>query len=190
MIKKVIFSLLIVVDMLFGFNNIDLNVNTDTLEVSTQYDLREIYNLSEDASYLGTISYLSNEAGDSTNRMASLGFHIKSPYFNDSNFSFGFGCKFLWMYSLERNFLALPLTLFVDYEVNEDILFNVIYGYAPKVLALSDSKTLHDLKIKINYKIIDQGYIYMGARYVRSTYVDDSYFTFDSNFFLGFTILF
>ena len=156
MIKKVIASVVLSSSLLLASNSVELNVNNDTLEVLGEYNLNEVYNLSNDANYNFTVSYINSQKPDS-NKIMAAGLKIVNPYINDIGVSIGFGAKLVWADNYTDSFMAIPLNLFVNYELNENISFNGNFSYSPSILSFSDAEKYQEFQIKANYKVIDNG---------------------------------
>ena len=80
--------------------------------------------------------------------------------------------------------------MITKYELNEDISFNTNFSYSPKILSLSDAQKYQEFQIKANYKVIDNGFIYIGKRDIKTDYSDGVSIKVDDNVFFGFKVLF
>jgi len=194
MIKKTIIALGLSASALFATNNIQLNINSNTLELYGEYSLNKTYNLSSDAGYSFSLSYLGSEKtalnSQSTDRQINLGLKIMNPYINDYGFSFGLGVNFVWVNNSSDSFIAIPLGVYGQYELNDNISFNSSLSYAPKVLAFSDAKTYTSFDFKANYRIIDNGHVYIGIRDIKTKYSNNEKLEFDDSIFFGYKVKF
>ena len=195
--KKILAGSLVATSLLFGANNsAEININNDTLELVGEYILNDSYELNDDSNYFFTISYLGSEDQESalTNKknqkLATAGFKIVNPYIDDRGLSLGFGIKAVWADNYEKDFLATPLELFAKYEINEQLSLDVGVAYSPKVLTHSDGTSYKDGKLKVNYKVIDNGYVYLGARTIKTEYKDNAEIEFDDSLFFGYKVQF
>lgn len=195
--KKILVGSLIATSLLFGNgNSAEININNNTLELVGEYILNNSYDVSDEANYYFTISYLGSEDQQTTSttvtnqKLATAGLKIMNPYIDDKGFSLGIGIKAVWADNHTQDFVATPLEVFAKYEINEQLSLDMNIGYSPKVLTHSDGTTYKDGKVKINYKIIDNGYVYLGARKIKTTYKDNSEIEFDDSMFFGYKVQF
>ena len=189
MIKKILAGMLLSSSLLMASNSVELNVNNDTLEVLGEYNLNEVYNLSNDANYNFTLSYINSQKSDS-NKIVSAGLKILNPYINDIGLSVGFGAKLLWADNYTESFMAVPLNIFVKYEFNENINFNGNFSYSPSILSFSSADKYQEFQIKANYKVIDNGLIYIGKRDIKTDYTNGVSIKMDDSVFFGFKVIF
>jgi len=191
MIKKIIAGMLITASILNATNSIELNVNDKTLEVSGEYSLNNIYQLNDDAKYGFTLSYLASER-DSTNtdKLVSAGLKIMNPYINDNGASFGMGIEVVWADNTNNSFMTIPLNVFAKFELNEKVHFNAAAAYAPKILSFADANGYTAVNLKVNYKVLDNGYAYIGKRYIQTKYDNNNDTELDDSFFFGYKVLF
>ena len=194
MIKKTILGLAITASSLLASSNAQLNINNNTLELIGEYNLNNTYNLSSDANYNFVVSYLGSEktaiSTRSTDRQVSAGFKMMNPYINDFGFSFGLGIDLVWVNNSSKSFFAVPLSVHGKYELNEQVSFDGFVKYSPSVLSFADAKKYTHANIKANYKIIDNGYVYLGTRMIKTTYSNDTILDFDRNIFFGYKVIF
>jgi len=192
--KKIIAGSLIASSLLWGSNSIELNINNNTLELGADYSLNSSYMLNDDSNYFLTVKYLGSEeenSNKSTQRLLSVGLKVINPYIDDHGFSLGLGMKTVVAdnYSSE-SFIATPLELFATYNVNEQLSIETQVGYAPKILTFLDGNTYKDAMLKVNYRIIDNGYVYVGGRKIKTEYEDIGTIEYDDSVFFGYKITF
>ena len=194
MIKKTILGLAITTASLFATNSAQLNINSNTLELIGEYNLNNTYNLNSDANYNFVVSYLGSEktaiSTRSTDRLVNTGFKMMNPYINDYGFSFGLGIDLVWANNSSKSFFAVPLSVHGKYELNEQISFDGFFKYSPSILSFSDAKKYTQANITANYKIIDNGYVYLGTRMIKTTYTNNITLDFDKNMFFGYKVIF
>ncbi len=194
MIKKSILSLAALVSIVTANNQMEINLNNDTLEVAGKFYLNNKYNVSNDANYYFTASYLKSEVVESVDQsLLSIGLNIINPFTSDRGLSFGLGLKTVYVdiSSINKTFVAIPLGLFAKYEHNDALSFDVELGYAPKTLSFSDAEKYADLKMRVNYKILDNGYVFVGARKIEATYTNIvKPAEYDDNVFFGYKVQF
>ena len=194
--KKILAGSLVATSLLFGANSAEININNNTLELVGEYILNGSYNVSDEANYYFTVGYLSSEDQKSTattvtnQKLATVGLKIMNPYIDDRGLSLGIGIKTVWADNYTKDFLATPLELFAKYEINEQLSLDTSIAYSPKVLTHSDGDTYKDWNLKANYKVIDNGYAYIGARSIKTTYKDSAEIEFDDSMFFGYKVQF
>jgi len=194
MIKKIIASLAISTCILSANNTAEINVNNNTLGLEIDYGINELYDLDNNSIYSLSLSYLSSEdtkGTESTDRILNLGFKIMNPYTNDSGFSLGLGINTVWVNNYSKTFFAIPLSIFADYSISDKLSLNTNLSYSPKILSYSGAENYQELTSKLNYKVIDNGFIYVGYRNIKTTYenVKES-IKFDDSIYLGYKVKF
>jgi len=193
MIKKILTSIVASATILSAVNTVEINVNNNTLGLKGEYGINEIYNLSNDAKYYLTVEYLSSEktaATESTDRIFNFGFKMMNPYINDYGVSFGMGMNAIFVNNYTDTFAATPLSVFADYAINEDFSLDGIFSYSPKILSYSSADNYTELTLKLNYKVIDNGYAYIGYRDISTSYENGVDLDFDNSLFFGYKIKF
>ncbi len=192
MLKKIIMGSLVASSVAFGSGAADININDNTLEVGMEYNLNGSYRLNENSNYLLSASYLRSEEDSSTNTqtLTTVGLKVMNPYVDDYGFSLGLGIKGVMADNSPKTFVAAPLGIFASYMVNEQIHLDGEYNYAPKVLAFSDGETYKEWKLKANYKVIDNGFVYVGGRGITTEYTGGTEYTYDRTAFFGFNVQF
>jgi hypothetical protein len=191
--KKIISSLIVASGLLFANNQVELNINSNTLEAVGDIYLNDTYNVSNDANYYITASYLGSEKHNDTTKIISGGLKIMSPFSNDNGLAFGLGINAVFADDIsDKTFMAVPLTFYTKYEFDEYIFFNLKYGYAPKTLSFADANRYKDFKITANYKVLDNGYVFLGKRDIRTSYSSNSIadVKYDTDIFFGFKVEF
>ena len=94
MLKRTVLSLVATATILSANNQAELNINGDTMEISGDFYLNDSYNVSEDANYYFTASYLDSEVSSSQDQtVLSAGLSIVSQFIDDNGFSFGLSIK-------------------------------------------------------------------------------------------------
>lgn len=190
--KKIIIGSLLSTMMLYSSNNFELNVNNDTLEVNTDIYLNNHYNVSNGSNYFLTLSYLNTkeENNQPSQELSTVGFKVTNPYVNDFGLSLGLGMKTVYTTADDRVLTAAPISLFVRYELNQLVYFNLDGSYSPRVLTFLDGENYYDIKFKVNYKILNDGYIFAGARDIVASYTDNQDVKYDRSLFFGFQVRF
>jgi len=193
MIKKIITSLVLGTSILSATNMAQINVNNNTLGLKGEYEINELYDLSNDAKYSVTLEYLSSEdtaANENTDRIINLGLKIMNPYINDYGVSFGMGMNAIWVNNYSKTFIATPLSVFADYAISEEFTVDASFSYSPKILSYSDATNYREFTTKLNYKVIDNGFAYLGYRDIKTKYDDDKSLKFDNSLFFGYKVQF
>lgn len=194
MLKKIVLGSLVASSVAFGSGAAEINVNDETLQVGFEYNLGGSYQLNDNSNYFVTASYLRSEDGNTavqeTQSLTTLGLKIMNPYVDDYGFSFGLGVKGVSADNSSQTFLAAPLNLFASYMINEQIHLDAEFGYAPKVLTFSDGETYKEWNAKANYKVIDNGFAYLGMRDIDTKYTNGTKISYDDTIFFGFKVQF
>ena len=189
--KRILLSSIVASTLLFASNSVQININNDTLELGTEIYLNDKYNVNNSSNYYFTANYLRNEGtdGESTVSLSTAGFKILNPYTDDNGVSFGLGIKTVYADVDNKLFLALPLSVYGKYELDERIYFDVEFSYAPRVLSFSDAQKYQDIKFKANYKVLEDGYAFIGYRNIKTTY-DVFTLEYDKELFVGYEVKF
>jgi len=190
--KKIIVGSLIASSLVYGINNVDLNVNNNTFEVSGDFSLNEAYELSNDSNYYLTVGFLNSEdkSAITSEKLASVGFKMLNPYIDDYGFRFGLGIKAVWADNSKEDFVSIPVQLFASYQIDEKISVDTDIAYAPRVLSFLKAQKFTSGKIKLNYKIMDNGFLYIGERTISTKYENDTTIKYDNSLFVGYQVQF
>ena len=190
--NKIIAGSLIASSLVFGTSNVDLSVNNNTLEISGDFSLNEAYELNNDSNYYLTVAFLNSEdkSAITSERLASIGFKMLNPYMDDYGFRFGLGIKAVWVDNSKEDFAAIPVQLFASYQIGEKISVDTNIAYAPRVLSFFKAQKFTSGKIKLNYKIIDNGFLYIGGRTISTKYENETTIKYDNSLFVGYKVQF
>jgi hypothetical protein len=189
MIKQIIAGIIISSSLLLGSSSVELNINDNILEVLSDYSLNDVYNMSNNANYNLTLSYLKSQKDD-LNTIIATGLKIQSPYVDELGLNIGFGVKLVFADNYNDSFKAIPFNIFIDYEINNNINLNINFSYSPKILSFSNANKYQEIQIKANYEVIDNGFLYIGKRDITTDYTDGTSIKFDDDIFFGFKVLF
>ncbi|MGB3750875.1 MAG: YfaZ family outer membrane protein [Arcobacteraceae bacterium] len=190
--KKIILGSLVTGSLLLANNSAQVNVNKDTLELAADIYLNKYYNTNNSSNYYITAGYLRTE-GEKNNddqSLTSVGFKLINPMTNNYGISLGMGIKTVYTTHEAESFLAMPLTLNGRIEFNEMIYFDANVSYSPRVLSFMDAESYRDIQARINYKVLADGYIYLGGRNIETEYENNTRVKFDTSAFVGFEIRF
>ena len=191
--KRILVGSLIATSLLFAVDSAEININNNTLEIAGEYSLNDTYALNDDSNYFFTISYMSSEQATGTTskpKLTTAGFKIMNPYIDDRGLSLGLGIKGVWADNYNKSFVATPLTAFAKYEINELVTLDLSVGYAPKILTYSEGDKYATTNLKANFKVIDNGYTYLGLRSIKTDYKDGTSIKFDDSVFFGYKVQF
>lgn len=180
-----------ILGVMYGNNSAQINVNNNTLELVGDIGINEVISSNSSSNYYLTISYLitDNDSEDSQ-RLTTAGVKILNPYVDNYGLSLGLGIKNVYTSQSDLNLNAVALGMFIRYELNQIVYFNLEGSYAPKVLTFMDGENYRDLKFKVNYKILEDGYIYLGTRSINIKYENNSDIKFDTSAFVGYEFRF
>ena len=190
MLKKVFVGMCVASSLMFAQNEFDINVNNDTLEVGANIYMNDFYMLDDSSKYYLGASYLgSEEDNQNTQNVMSINFKVMNSMSDNYGFSLGMGIKAVYADNGYNSFTAIPLGLFLKYEFNDRLHFDGEIHYAPNILSFSDADNYKDTRVKANFKVVENGYAYVGARRMSSDYkgIDVE---FDKAVFAGFKFLF
>jgi hypothetical protein len=189
--KKILIGSFIASSILMGSNSIQVNINSDTVEVSADMYLNNYYNLNENSNYYFTADHLRTEENNlEIQSLSSAGFKVLNPYTDNNGISIGLGMKAVYSGQMNKSFFAIPLTVFGKIEISEVIYVNAELSYAPKVLSFTDGETYQDMKAQVNYKVLADGYIFVGARNIQTEYKNGIIKKYDNSAFLGLEVRF
>ena len=189
--KKILVGSLIATTFLLGNNSVEVNINNDTVEIEADVYLNKYYDVSNDSNYYLTVGHLRTEKDNSiTQSLTSAGLKVLNPFTDDNGISFGLGMKSVYTNQLTKTFFALPLSVYGKVEFSELIYLDAEISYAPKVLSFGDAESYIDMKAKVNYKVLENGYIFVGARNIETKYDNDTSAKFDTTAFAGLEIRF
>jgi hypothetical protein len=189
--KKILMGSLIASTLLLANNSVQVNVNNDTVEFGADLYLNDYYDVNNNSNYFFTINHLRTENSNGpTQSLSSAGIKLVNPMTDDNGISFGLGIKSVYTNQISQTFFAVPLTLNGRIELSEVIYIDAEASYAPKVLSFSDADRYTDMKARINYKVLSNGYVYVGGRYIKTEYENGMEKSYDSTAFLGFEVKF
>ncbi|PIF04284.1 MAG: hypothetical protein CSA86_02910 [Arcobacter sp.] len=185
--KKFLISSVVASSVLFGNNVVEINVNKDTLKVGADLYLNRYYNVNNSSNYYVTFDYLRKEEEDKeAQSIKSMGLKMINPYTDDHGLSLGLGIKSVYTDVIDsKTFVALPLTMHGRLEINEVIYLDIDVSYSPKVLSFSDANRYTDMQFRANYRVLTNGYVFVGARRIDTKYEDIDETKFDSSVFFG-----
>ena len=190
--KRILLSSVIASTLLFASNSAQININNDTVEVGGEIYLNDHYSVNNSSNYYFMMNYLSTEGydGHSSQSLISSGFKVLNPYTDDNGVSLGIGIKMAYSNNNDNLFFATPLVVFGKYELDERIYFDAEFAYAPRVLSFEDAQKYSDLKFKANYKVLEDGYAFIGYRNIKSEYENGMEITYDESIFVGYEVKF
>jgi len=189
MIKKCI-SAMFISTSLFA-SSVGININSDTVEFNGEYNIKNGGEYAQDTDYIIHGSFLRSKDKANTEKLYTLGAKVINPYLSESGLSFGLGMKLAYADNLEgKDFTAFPLELFGSYHFNEKFLLDLNLAYAPEVLAIQDALSYKESTLKVSYQLLENGYIYIGARAVKTEYENIGTIKYDDNLFFGYKVKF
>jgi hypothetical protein len=171
----------------------EINVNNNTLQVSAEYDLSNKFELNPNSNYLMNVSFLKSNQNDlpkNTQTLTSLGGKILNKNIEGTKLNLGLGIKAVMVDNSEDDFIAMPLSVFASYSFSDKITLDAEVNYAPSVISFLDAETYSENIAKLNYKIIDNGMIYIGARDIETKYDNGNRIPFDHTMFFGYKVSF
>lgn len=189
--KKILIGSLIASSILLGNNGVEINVNDDTLEVKADLYLNDYYDVSNESNYYFTLGHLRTENDlNESDSLTTAGLKVLNPFTDDNGISIGLGIKSVYTNQLSKTFFAVPLSVYAKIELSEVLYIDGELSYAPSVLALSDADSYKGMKARVNYKVLENGYAFIGARSIETKYTNGVTSKFDSTVFVGFEVRF
>jgi hypothetical protein len=173
-------------------SSVQVNINNDTLEVKSDVYLNNHYNVNDSSDYYFTIGYLGTASDKTTSsqKITSMGLKVLNPYTDDNGISLGIGMKVVYTKQNDKMFTSIPLCAYAKFELNELIYFDLEVAYAPRVLSFSDAEGYKDARFKANYKVLENGYVYIGTRDIITKYEDGNEIRYDTSAFVGYEVKF
>lgn len=192
LIKKFLYSTVLTTSMLFANSSAEININNDTLEIGSSFLINNIIDSQSEGNIYFGLSYLRTKADNNEENEDLLTGSLKvlNPYVDSYGFSIGMGIKTVLTSQYSQSFNAIPLSLYLKYEMNELIYFDLEGSYAPRVLSFMDAETYHDARLRLNYKVLDGGYIYLGLREITAKYENNQKIKYDNSAFFGYEFRF
>ena len=190
--KKILLSSVVASTLLFASNSAQININNDTVEVGGEIYLNDHYNVNNSSNYYFIANFLNTEGydGKSTQSLTTAGFKVLNPYTDDNGVSLGIGIKSVYSNDYDNIFFSTPLAVFAKNELDERIYFDAEFSYAPRVLSFSDAEAYKDLKFKANYKVLEDGYVFVGFRNIETEYESGLTIKYDESVFVGYEVKF
>ena len=189
--KKILMGSLLASSLLLANSGLEVNINSDTLEVEADIYLNKHYDVSNDSNYYFTFGHLRTESDTTeTQSLTTAVFKVINPYTDDNGISIGLGMKSVYTNQMAKTFFALPLSVYTRVEMSEVMYVDAEMSYAPRVLSFSAAHTYTEIKGKFNYKVLSDGYVFVGARSIKAKYDSGKVSKFDNSAFLGFEVRF
>jgi lipopolysaccharide assembly outer membrane protein LptD (OstA) len=192
-INKIILGSIITSSIAYATSSVELNVNNNTLELEAKLDIKDKFQLNNDSNYNFIISALTTKENNGIQDSSSLytaGLEIVNPYVSNNGLSFGLGVKVVYADNSDTTFTAIPLTVFAKYEVNEKFFVDANVAYAPSILTFSNAERYSDYKIKANYNVMSNAYVFLGLRQITTEYEKLGKLKYDDSIFIGYKIQF
>lgn len=192
MIKKVIAGLCLSTSLMFAQSEANININDNSLEVGFDAYMNYFYELDNSSKYYLGANYITTENElDKDARYLALNFRLENNSTYDENYGFGIGIKAVSVDDgISADFAAIALGVHGKYIINELVSVEGSYYYAPKILSFFDASRLNMAEVTLNYKIVNNAKIYIGARKIITGYDGSSSIDFDKSAFVGFKFLF
>lgn len=190
--KKIIVSLGLLVSTMFANNQFEININNETIELGTSFDLRGNMNLPSSSAYTLDIRYLRTEEaqrGETSHHLANIGFKVVEPVSNNYGTVLGLGMDALYSDSGSDLFLAIPFTLYGRYDATNKLFIDANIKYAPKILSFNDAKSYGEIRATINFAMTTNAIVYAGGRYIDAKFKDYEV-NYDETAFAGFKFVF
>ena len=141
--------------------------------------------------YLG-MNHLRSEVSDNKyNGLTSVNFRLMNDNFDEEKFSFGMGFRLTHVSNdIDETFVVMPIGVHGRYNLSSKLSLNTNIYYSPEALSFFDAKKLISYDIDVNYKIINNGFIYVGSRKIDTQYDNGADIEFNKSVYFGFKFLF
>lgn len=190
MLKKVLFGSIVASSLLMAQSEVDVNVNGNTYEIGGNAYLNNFYYLNDNSKYYFGVHFLGTDENDELKqKLIAADIKVMNAFSNEYGLSFGLGMKGVYTDSKKANMLAVGLGAFAKYAYNENLFVDASYHYAPQVLSYMDGDRYREFRSTINYAVVQNGYIYTGARVIKADF-KDHVVDFDKSAFVGFRFTF
>jgi hypothetical protein len=195
MLKKAFFVLAVVFGVSFANaqSQFDLDVNSNSFEFGLGIYLNDYYMLDDSSKYYGQFNYLVNEyTFKATRTVISAGLKVMNSMPNSDGLLIGVGADITMADNddnVPEEVMALPIGIYLDYDINEMLYLSGSINYAPRVLTFLDGKTYSKHELVLSYRALANGDLYIGTRSVKVDSVSNSY-KINDDFFFGFRVLF
>lgn len=171
MLKKVIITILISLSSLSAYHTVDINMNSDELETGVHLDLAQFSNSFSINRYFVGLDYLyvesEEDSSDETDYLLSLDFMMKNRLAKVSAITFGLGAKILSTKVGERDVVAIPLGIYMNFALpinSLPISLSAQFYYSPKPLTFNDGDKYFEQRYELIFEVIKMGEIFIGYR--------------------------
>jgi len=169
--RKIVFIILILLSSLSAYHTVAVNINSDELEVETNFDLAQFSKKFSINRYFAGADYLyvEKDSGQSTEKeyLFSLNFMMKNRLRKAQAITFGLGGKFLSTKVKDRDAMAVPLGLYMNFAIPFKyipISLSTQFFYSPKPLTFGDGVKYFEQRYELIFEIIKMGEIFIGYR--------------------------
>jgi hypothetical protein len=190
--KKVILGLGLIISTVFGGNQFEINLNSDTMELGASFDLKNNFNLPSDSNYSLDFRFLRTEEvelGEDSHHILNMGFKVIDSVSDVNGAAFGLGMDVLFTDTDTDSFFAIPFAVFGSYTINSKFFVDASVKYSPSILSFSSAESYKELKATANYSITSNASAYVGTRWIKAKY-DNYELNFDKSVFAGFKFQF
>lgn len=189
MLKKILLGTILVSSFAFAQNEIEVNINEDSYEVSVDAYLNDYYMLNENSKYFMGFKLLGVDSDSrESKKLWSMDAKVMNQSTNGYGFNFGLGFKGL-IADANKDLSAIAFGVFVQYAFDDALNLNASYHYAPEVLTFSDDKTFKEARVSLDYELVNNGFITLGYRDIETKF-DDVTLNFDDCAYAGFKFKF
>lgn len=94
---------------------------------------------------------------------------------------------------IDKDFITTPFALYGNLQFSNRLSLDAKYAYSPEILTHGDGTKYSDFKLKVNFRLIDNGYVFIGQRVIKATYEasgGDFVAKLDNDVFAGFRLIF
>jgi hypothetical protein len=189
MAKKILLIICLVISS-FAMNSAEININNEDLELGAKIDMANISNrVDSDIMYLGADYLYTNK--DKNIKLYPF-YELNFLMMRNINEDLGFGLGIKLNHT--HNFTSSPLGFEIAYHIPQTYIVPIylkgsIY-YATHVLSYEDADNFAEYRLNVDIEVIEDGFITLGYRNLKTNYEKRGDITYNSSFYGGFRIRF
>ena len=198
MLKKIIFTLLLLYGVAYAESSIGINVNRDDLEIEGTLDSRNLAMLQTSSTiFLGDFNFINIDNDIKKSELFGVGIGATNRLEGVDGVELTFGAKFILSKAedkrewIDKWFSAIPLMGKIKYKF-PPLMFNIppisLEGeilYAPGALAFGDSNNYSEFRVSGDIEMIENVKIYTGYRNIITGYSFNKNYVFNNGFYGG-----
>ncbi|KYJ86310.1 YfaZ family outer membrane protein [Sulfurovum riftiae] len=192
MIRKLLFSTLLITGFLQAETSIGLDINNEDVELLGEVNFNSLADYSSGTTFVisGTYLYAGGNDNDNGEHLFTLGFSGQNSLQGMEGLSVALGAKAVFADS----YMALPLFVRANYalpliDTIPTTSFFADFAYAPSVLTFSDGETYTEYRVGADMEVISNTHVFVGYRNIDTDYTYGDY-NFNDSFYGGLKLSF